>query len=675
MESTERSREAAADMIELESNRQSTSPPDGDDECAHRAHQTTDTSPEQPKQWIAVIIQPWCVCIFISLSIALVATLIALLVVSLRRDGFVTVGAILAAYGATWRVSILWTSFPSFVVTCLGLYWAGIAGSFTDRQPFVVLSRPDGGPARETVLLDYRTTFGLVRFWPALRNQHWHVAWAQLASLAFSVLGPLSAGLFIAAAGVFHQEVGVVFNSTFDQSAMGNAMDIRAVLDTVTATLVYGASDRPWTDHQYAFRPFYTASDETLPTNATAVTARTVAHSAYLNCAVMVPAPGSDCEITATPLPSETSAAALIMTATDRGCRCQQRFTVSEHQSVYFSTTAVLNCGLPAGYSRLVFTYGHFSAAGLPFLSNISVVSCAVGYRRTNGDLKVTVPSASHESTSVSGGGQPKVVGFSPTEEPQDSRDDSYAFWTGFESKLFQSTVFSGDTALATTDFGTAILYRATQRQGGGASVTDNSTVLGGKVLAESISDVFTAVYLTSMATVGLVPLEGGSREDVKATLETHLTRLFVVPWVTGTVVGVLVLIVVVAISLLHHVRKNKTLLYEEPAGLLAYAGLLDDSELITKAEGIRNSAGFDGKVVGTVLKRAEKIKKKKLQVKADVVGDWWKMTPGIKPQLIIAERANGGVGVLVGMEGRCCGGLVEDDSRDQTATHRCGKS
>ncbi|KAG7284823.1 hypothetical protein NEMBOFW57_009438 [Staphylotrichum longicolle] len=618
-------------MAELSAT-QTYSPPDRDEEHAPRQEpqpqpaQATATSSRQPKQWIDTTIQPWCVCAFIGLSISMIITLIALLIVSRRRNGFVSVGAILADYGATWRVSILWTSLPAFVFTCLGGYWKSIADSFTDRQPFVGLARRGGGPGKETVLLDYRTTFSLI------------------ACLAFSGLVSLSAGLFIAAAGVFQQEVSVVFNSTFDQSAMRTAMDIRAVLDTVTARLIYGASNRPWTDGQYAFRPFYTAfqvAGEPPPTNATAVTARTVAHSAYLNCVVMAPAPDSDCTMTATLLPAETSAATVVMTATDRGCQSQQKFTVSEHQSVYFKTSAELDCGQNAGYSRLFFTYGHFSATGLPFLSNISVVSCAVGYKSTHGDLKVTVPSASHEEdTSASGGGgTPAIILFAPTEEPRDSRDDSFAFWTGFESKLFQTTVFSGNTALATSDFGAAVLYRAAQRQGGGATVTDNSTVLGGRVLAESISDVFTAVYLTSMATFGLVSQEGGPREQATATLEKHLTRLFVVPWVTGTVVGVLGLIVFVAICVLRHVRKHKTLLYEKPAGLLAYAGLLEDSKLTEVAKDIRDSARFDGKVVGTVLRHAESRKEQKRR--ADIVDDWWEMTPGVKPRVIMVVNPN----------------------------------
>ncbi|KAK4035052.1 hypothetical protein C8A01DRAFT_18231 [Parachaetomium inaequale] len=625
----------------------STSPTSLPPHYNHDAHEPASHSSQRAKQWISLPLRPWSVCLFITLGISLIIAIIVLLVLSLRRNGFVSVGSALSAYGATWRLSLLWTSLPSFVFTCLGLYWGAIASAASDRQPFVGLSRPDGGPAKETVLLDYRADTAPIKLWAAFRNGHWQVGSATLAGLVFSVLSPLAAGLFVATEALFQQEVPIMFNSTFDQAAMNSSMDVRVLLDAVTATLIYGASDRPWTDHEHAFRPFYTAFEVAgvpPPQNASSLTARTVAQSAYLNCAVLEPGP--DYEITVRSQGSDPLSAALAMAGTDRGCRIRQEFTVSELQQVYFVTSGEFECSAAALYSRLVFTYGHFSATSPPLLANTSVVSCAVAYRSTNGDLRVTVPSSGSSGrtpdgatrgASGSGGGKPEILGFSPTEESRDSRDDALGFWRVFEGKLFRTEAFTADTTWSTTDFGTAILYRALQRQGGGARSTDNSTVLGGNVLAESIADVFTLIYLTGMATAGLVPQDGGRREDATATLEMQLTRLFVVPWVAGTVVALLGLILAVAGSVLQHAQKHKTLLYEEPAGLLAYAGLLEDSNLVDVAKRVRNSEGFDGQVVATVLKDSKK-GPKGAEPGGDVVRDRWKMTRGIKPRIIVAE-------------------------------------
>ena len=599
----------------------------------NNAHETTGLPLKEPEEWISTALRAWSVILFIAMAISLIIAIIVLLLVSLRNDGFVTVGAALVAYGATWRLSLLWTAFPSFLFTLLGLHWAAIAGAAADRQPFVGLNRPGGGLAKETVLLDYRSNISLTRWCAAFRNKHWVVGLAQLVALVFSVLSPLAASLFVATSALFNREVPVAFNSSFDQNALNTSMDIRVLLDTVTATLIYGADAHPWTDQEHAFRPFYTEfqlAGGPPPTNATSLTAPTVAHSGYVNCAVL--ASDTDYDITVKSQASSPQRSAdLMMTGNDRGCSIRQEFTVSDLQSVYFVTTSEISCSVAALYSRLVFTYGHWSATGPSFMANVSVVSCAVGYRKTNGQLGVTMPS--------SGAADGKVLRFNPTQDPQDSRDDAFGFWPVFETKLFQSSAFSVDTAWSTTDFGSVVLYRAMQRQGGGARSSDNATVLGGKVLAASVADVFTSTYLTGMATVGLVPTAGGGREETTARIVTRLTRLFVVPWVAGTVIGVLAFITVVAALVLTHTWRHRTLLYEEPAGLLANAGLLQGSELIEVARRVRDSERFDGKVVANVMKDSEKEGNK--EGEGDLVRERWKMSvrEGIaKPRIVIAD-------------------------------------
>jgi len=639
-----------------------TTPPHTDEECQDDAHEATPLSQNDPKEWIPTPLQSWNIGLFISLAISLIIAIIVLLVVSLRNDGFATVGAALAAYGGTWRLSLLWTALPSFVFTLLGLYWAAIASAATGRQPFVTLNRPGGGPGKKTVLLDYRATPSFIRWYAAFRNKHWVVGLGELVALVFSVLSPLASGLFVATSTSFNRSIPVVFNSTFDQAALNSSLEIRVLLDTVQSTLIYGASDRPWTDHEHAFRPFYTQfqlAGQPPPTNATSLTAPTVAHAGYLNCAVL--APGSDYDITIkSQASSPERSAQLVMSGTDRGCAIRHEFTVSDLQAVYFVTTSQLTCSAAAGYSRLVFTYAHWSATAPAFVANVSVVSCAVGYRRTDGELSVTVPSPSP----ARGGTDLKILGFTPTAAPQDSRDDGSAFWGLFEPRLFQSSTFSIDTAWATSDFGNVVLYRALQKQGGGARSNDNATVLGGEVLAQSISDVFISTYLTGMATVGLVPAAGEAPETATARIGTQLTRLFVVPWVAGTVIGVLVAILAVAIAILVYARMRKTLLYEEPAGLFAHAGLLEGSELMGVAGRVRNSAGFNGKLVTAVMgedkKGTNEGKKRKGKKKGptaeaaetNLVQGSWKMSvaEGIaKPRIVPAGGRGGANGGAAG--------------------------
>jgi hypothetical protein len=113
----------------------------------------------------------------------------------------------------------------------------------------------------------------------------------------------------------------------------------------------------------------------------------------------------------------------VIMSGTDRGCAIAQEFTVAEIQEVYFTATAEINCGIQASYSRLVFTYGHFSRTLSTLTSNLSVISCATGYRVTAGNLTVTVPSCSSGISSA-----PDILSFTPTSPQVDSRGLAFRF-------------------------------------------------------------------------------------------------------------------------------------------------------------------------------------------------------------------------------------------------------
>ena len=590
----------------------------------------------KPKEWISTPLHTWSVYLFIAWDLSLVVAIAVLWVLSQRNNGFVSVGYALTAYGDTWRLSLLWTTLPSLIFTCLGLHWGAIQSAASDRQPFVELARPNGAPASRTVLLDYRAIIPPARLVKFFQNRHWPLGLAQLAVWSFSILPPLSASLLVASMATIQQPIPIAMTGSFDQSFMNNTMDTRAVLDSVTATLIHGAGYIPWTDKEHAFAPFLAASDTedgSPPTNATTLTANTTAHSAYLNCAELIP----DTEFSMNASQSRTAdgiVGKVIMSGADRGCAIGQEFTVAETQEVYFVTTAEITCGIQASYSRLIFTYGHFSRTSPTLLSNLSVISCAAGYRVTTGDLAVTVPSSSSGNSTA-----PEVLSFTPTSPSLDSHDLAFGFWRQFELKLFTSLAFSTGTTWATTDFGTVALYRALQLQHGNrARSTDNSIVLRGEFLAKAVSDVFTSVYSIGMATAGLVPEdEHNQREQRKGVLETEITRLYVVPAVAATLVAMLIALCGVAGLVLWYARSHETLLYEEPAGLLAHAALLSDSELLKAVKGVKDVDGFGGKVGDAGLKAKSKGRKDGERGAHSVVGDQrWRMYPrGVKANIV----------------------------------------
>lgn len=163
--------------------------------------------------------------------------------------------------------------------------------------------------------------------------------------------------------------------------------------------------------------------------------------------------------------------------------------------------------------------------------------------------------------------------------------------------------------------------------------------MLRGNILAESISNVFTSVYSIGMATAGLVPQESSQQQRGIATLETELTRLYVVPGVAGALVAALIVLCAVAGLVLRYAKGHKTLLYEEPAGLLAQAALLVDSDLSRVAKEVRDLEGFDGKVVAAVRKNHQDFPNGEGPGHG-IVDRYWKMylDEGIKSKIGVAE-------------------------------------
>jgi hypothetical protein len=556
----------------------------------------------KPDEWISTALQAWSVLLFIAWDLSLVVAIAVLWVLSKRNNGFVSVSHDLTASNGRWGWSLLWTTLPSLVFTCLRLHWGAIYSAASDRQPFVELARLNGSPARRSVMLDYRASMPPVRLFKCFQNRHWSLALAELAVWSFNIIPPLSAGLLVASTATLQQSIPIVATGSFDHSLMNSTMDTRAILDSVTAILIHGAGHIPWTDDEYAFAPFlsvFDVEDGSLPANATTLTANTTAHSAYLNCAELTP--GADFNMNVSQSPTTDGVAGkVIMSGTDRGCAINQEFDVDERQEVYFTTTTEITCGIQASYSRLIFTYGHFSRTSPTLLSNLSVISCAAGYRVTTGDLVLTVSSSSSSFSSSSNNTTPEILSFTPNSPLLDSRGLAFGFWRQFEQKLFTSLSFSAGTEWATTDFGTVALYRALQLQHGNqARSTDASIVLRGESLVRAVADVFTSVYSIGMATAGLIPEDenSGQREQREGVLEMEITRLYVVPAVAATLMAMLVVLCSVAGLVGWYSWSHETLLYEEPAGLLAHAALLSSSELLTVVKEVKDANGFSGKV------------------------------------------------------------------------------
>ena len=204
------------------------------------------------------------------------------------------------------------------------------------------------------MLACYRAQLILCRPWRVFQNHYWIVGLAILGQW-LSFFAGLSIGRSFRHQNS-HLPSGYA-RPLQQQLQSGCSMDSRVLIDTAIAVLLYQAGALPWTDgNQYAFRPFSPAPDTSLPTNATSLTARTVAHSASLSCSVLRPTPEYQINIISqTPPPNIV--AKIRVTALDQDCPIQQDMTVtgdSNSDGAYLSATQHKTCNPTTQYSRLL---------------------------------------------------------------------------------------------------------------------------------------------------------------------------------------------------------------------------------------------------------------------------------------------------------------------------------
>ncbi|KAK1963810.1 hypothetical protein LY78DRAFT_739536 [Colletotrichum sublineola] len=519
----------------------------------------------RPYGWLATSLRWPSLLGFAVLDFAIAITIIALTITSSQKNGFVTVSTHNATatdqdatiFNIPWNLGLLWTSLPSLAFSLFGAYWAWIAGSIAERQPYVELRKDGGADARVSVLLDYRVVATVWRWWGAFRKSHFTVGSTGLLSMFLAYLiAPLAARLFVAQTVTASVPTPMFYNKDYNVDNINATLDWRPVLDTVAATLLYGGNNIPWTDNERAFRPFSVDSSSSVKSD---MAANTTAYSGYLNCELV-----QDYAIA-------SSGDSVTMSGSDRGCDFKQSFAVINTQEIYLKTTVDFGCSADAYYSRLVFTAAKYSDSARYNIDNISVISCATGYRQVSGICRVA-PSK----------GAPAVVSFVEAGQPDTNRPK---LWTVFEQGILGPVTFNPQAKWTTSDMGNLVLYYAQRARA--------SNPLAPEALMEAIPKVFTAIYMSAVAIYGFEPSR--NVETVTGTVFVPTARLFVVSWVAYLIIAFLAVALCTVVFLFFRLQDAPSILTEEPQGLLSMAAILDKSELLGIASDIRQETGFDG--------------------------------------------------------------------------------
>ncbi|KAF7550009.1 hypothetical protein G7Z17_g6006 [Cylindrodendrum hubeiense] len=578
----------------------------------------------QPYGWLSGCLRWPSLLTFTIFDIALVATILSLTIASSKNDGFVTIASHnVTSSGSSsqsagdfngidsfWDLGVLWTSLPSFVFSLFGAYWAWIASSIAERQPYVELRKEGGAEARKSILLDYRVTASVWRWWGAFRMSHYTVGTTTLLSVFLTyAVAPFAARLFVPEVVMLSEPIPIIYNEAYNVNGINATVDWRPVLDTVAATLLYQGNKIPWTDAERAFRPFTTSSHLVSGSN---MAADTTAFSAYLNCELV-----DDYTITSTD-GTEDSTKNVQLSGKDRGCSFKQSFGVSSTQEIYFKTTVEFGCSAQAYYSRLVFTAATYSSSASHSLDKISVISCATGYRQVEGTLKVSQSSS----------GPPAIQSFDETGEPDTERP---TLWRVFEQDIFGPVSLDPNTLWSTTDMGSLILYYAKRLQ--------PSNFLTSEVLTEAISKVFTTIYLNAVAIHGFESLS--ESDTATGTAFSPTTRLFVVPWVSYIILAFLIITLCSVAFLTFRLQDCPSILTEEPQGLLSMAAILDKSELSGIVSDMRQEAEFNGGIRERGISRPA-VKDRKWRAANDSGSSSWVVRSVRAEEMGTAERLLG---------------------------------
>ncbi|TKA80724.1 hypothetical protein B0A49_01141 [Cryomyces minteri] len=552
----------------------------------HESSPAADSRAEEPpsREWRSWKTKAPFLSFLLLSEICMIGAILGLDVFSNRHSGFTTVQLPSISQNTSsisnfiWSRGLLWTSLPSFLMTLYRLMWESAVSGSVDRQPFVELKREKGASPRLSILLDYRAYPSLYTWAIAFRNGHFLLGFCILLSLLLSIaVVPLSAHLCATAVVLANTTVPAKLTTSFNDSAFTSRTDLLPVFGLASASSLYGGNPPAWASKEFAFQAF--SIEATQPPNIN-VTVGETAYSAYLDCSVLTAS-----DYTASFTRQTADGGTLAVKATDRGCSVANSLAVSNLTSTYVQTWSTIDCAAKAGYSRPGVLAGLYAADSPDLLSNFTIISCIPSYWMTSGLLSANMGSAQ----------APSVISFAYNDsDVHSTRPD--AMWRIFENGLHEAITIDSTSKFSTTEFGRLIYIAATQ--------SDSDSPLSPRVLSDATARIFNSIYATLAATVLFQP--AASPTGVQGIYSANTTRLVIVSSVAYTIAAALFAILLCTVGITVYAHTHPSVLFEEPVGLLSYAGMLDQSDVSELAAGVRNRSDYSGGLTKTVVEENE---------------------------------------------------------------------
>lgn len=474
---------------------------------------------------------------------------------------------------------LLWTSLPSLIFTLYSLAWATVVAASYERQPFIELER--GGTARRTIMLDYRAYPGLYRWVLAFMHYHVHLGCAMLLSLVVAVaVAPLSAHLLVAATSTRQSNVSLSFATQYNDSLATSSTNLQPFIDIATAVYSYGSTPPAWMTTEYAFAPFSVSSSSS--DSSANLSATTDAYSADLDCRAL-DSSSYTASYDAQRSDLGNDAGTLTIDFSDRSCSVQLLLTLSSNTPTYarswFSTCK------DQTINRLGMLAGTYSSSSRSKLTDFSVISCIPSYRHTTGPLTVSLNGASPLT--------PTYISF--TERTSTAMQP--AFHEIFEFGLPEYTIFNPAASTNADALGFSILSAALAAAG-----KDAKAAMATDAMQNATQRVFSTVYAALVTSDLLAPAEKATSGS--GVLVESVNRLFVASSIAYTIVAVLTLVLANHVWLWIYAVRNRSVLSEEPVGLLGNAVLLERSDVGEVVRRVRATCGEEEEVRKGLKKR-----------------------------------------------------------------------
>jgi hypothetical protein len=262
----------------------------------------------------------------------------------------------------------------------------------------------------------------------------------------------------------------------------------------------------------------------------------------------------------------------LTVSASDRRCDIAVVGGVGPGSLVYLKTQNILDCSASAGYSRIAFFAGKFSATATYSLDDMSVISCIPRYYQSVGT--VAAPATF------------RPLSFEP--HPGTAKSVRPSSWINFEEGMLAlSNIGDNNSPDFTSQFGELVL-RIASTQGAASELSPDS-------LMSSASSVFASIFAILARTQFFQTLS--TPTDVIGTVTILETRLSVVSWSAYTAIAILAVLILLTIAMAIVVHKRAPVLAEEPRGVLGRASLLHGSNLWEIVHEANYDRNYQGKI------------------------------------------------------------------------------